>query len=481
VLDVRRRAGRPRRRSAPTTATRGTDAAATSTTDPGPPTTTAPESTQPPVTTAATTTIPERTYDFSAIGPVVQQFVDDRGLNGAGLVVVDRVDGIVHEQYWGEFSADRVSLIASASKMLAAGVLMRLDDQGLLDVDAPVAEAVEWGTGNPEVTPAQLLSNSSGLVGLGPDPGYPPYLCQFLPGGSLADCGAQIFTTPADDADVIPSGHRVPVRRRAVAGRRRRRRSGVGPVVGELVEETYVEPCGVDSLGFNNHWTQFGPIGFSYPKGFDADPSTLAATENPNIEGGAYITAPDYARLLLMQLRDGRCGDEQVLSPEAVAAMHADRIGDVYGGSVDGDGYGLGWWVDRATGRRIDPGAYGAFPWLDLDSGHGAYLVIEATSGSDRRSPTCCSTPWPTPSRRSWLMVLCERRRTGRRSTLTRRRVLDVLCERRRRTTMCAHTRSSSWCRPTPATTASNRVRSRIEPSRRTSLDLTTISWSTLA
>jgi CubicO group peptidase (beta-lactamase class C family) len=364
-----------------TTATGGTDAATTSTPDPGPPTATAPESTQLPATTAATTTISERTYDFPAIGPVVQQFVDDRGLNGAALVVVDRVDGIVYEQYWGEFSADRVSLIASASKMLAAGVLMRLDDQGLLDVDAPVADAVEWGTGNPEVTPAQLISNSSGLVGLGPDPGYPPYLCQFLAIGSLADCGAQIFTTPADDADVIP-----PDTEFRYGGGQWQVAGAVAEAVSdrswdELVQETYVEPCEVGSLGFNNQWTQFGPTGFSYPEAFDADPSTLAPTENPNIEGGAYITAPDYARLLLMQLRDGRCGDEQVLSPEAVASMHADRIGDVYGGSADGDGYGLGWWVDRATGRRSDPGAYGAFPWLDLDSGHGAYLVIEAHVG----------------------------------------------------------------------------------------------------
>jgi CubicO group peptidase (beta-lactamase class C family) len=363
---------------APTTATRGTDAATTSTPDPGPPTATAPESTQPPATTAATTTISERTYDFSAIGPVVQQFVDDRGLNGAGLVIVDRVDGIVHEQYWGEFSADRVSLIASASKMLAAGVLMRLDDQGVLDVDAPVAQAVEWGAGNPDITPAQLLSNSSGLVGLGPDPGYRPYLCQFLPGGSLADCGAQIFTTPADDADVIPpdTAFRYGGGQWQVAGAVAEAVSGRSWA--ELVEETYVEPCGVDSLGFNNHWTQFGPIDFSYPVGFAADPSTLATTANPNLEGGAYITALDYARLLLMHLRDGRCDDERVLSPEAVAAMHADRIGAVYGGSVGGHGYGLGWLVDRTTGRRIDPGAYGAFPWLDLDSGHGAYLVVEA-------------------------------------------------------------------------------------------------------
>ena len=58
-----------------------------------------------------------------AVG-TVQAFVDDRGLNGAGLIVVDRDDGVVYEGYWGEFDADRISLVASSSKMIVAGVLL---------------------------------------------------------------------------------------------------------------------------------------------------------------------------------------------------------------------------------------------------------------------------------------------------------------------------------------------------------------------
>ena len=42
-----------------------------------------------------------------------------------------------------------------------------------------------------------------------------------------------------------------------------------------------------------------------------------------------------------------------------------------------GGGYGMGWWVDRESGRISDPGAYGSIPWLDLGAGYGAYLVIE--------------------------------------------------------------------------------------------------------
>jgi CubicO group peptidase (beta-lactamase class C family) len=335
------------------------------------PATTQPPVTQAPATTSAPATAPER--DFSAIDPIVQDFIDANGLNGAGLVIVDREDGVVHEQYWGEFDADRVSFIASSSKMLTAGVLVRLADQGLIDLDAPVADAVDWGAGNPEITPAQLMSNSSGLVGLFPDPAYRPYLCQFLPNGDIEDCGEVIFETPDDDADLAApdTEFRYGGAQWQVAGALAEAVSG--STWAELIDETYVRPCGVDSLGYNNHFSR--SAGFDYPA---LDPASLPPTENPNMEGGAFIDPPDYGRLLLMHLRGGECDGGRVLDAASVDLMHADRTLSAYGAGAPG--YGMGWWVDRATGRIRDPGAYGAVPWLDLDRGYGAYLVVEATS-----------------------------------------------------------------------------------------------------
>jgi len=362
--------------AAPTTAAPTTAEPTTSTTVP---------TTAAPSTTEATTTGPG-TYDFSAVSPIVQSFVDEHGLNGAGLIVVDRDDGVVHEDYWGEFAADRISLVASSSKMIAGGVLLHLADEGLLDMDAPVADAVDWGSGNPTITPAQLVSSSSGLVGLLDDPGYPPYVCQFLVAGALQDCAAQIFTTPDDDTDVI-----APDTEFRYGGGQWQVAGGLAEAVSgkswsELIDEIYVAPCDLDTLAFTNPWTQrgLGADGFNYPSLFDGDVTKLVPTDNPNIEGGAYVTTGDYAKLLLMQLRGGMCGDDQVLSQASLDRMHSDRIGEVYGGeSRPGVGYGMGWWVDKASGRIDDPGAFGAVPWLDLEDGYGAYLVIEsdATTG----------------------------------------------------------------------------------------------------
>ena len=80
-----------------------------------------------------------------------------------------------------------------------------------------------------------------------------------------------------------------------------------------------------------------------------------------------------------MHLRGGLCNDNRVLSAEAVDRMHDDRIEAVYAGDAGvGTGYGMGWWVDRASAGSLTKGAYGAVPWIDLDDSNGAYLVIEA-------------------------------------------------------------------------------------------------------
>ena len=281
-------------------------------------------------TTSTTSTTAASKYDFSAVGPIVQDFVDQHGLNGAGLIVVDHDDGVIDEEYWGVFGPDRISLVASSSKMITAGVLLRLQDDGLLDIDAPVAAVAPSGTGNPAITPAQLLSNSSGLVGLLPNPGYEPYVCQFFPAGTLQDCAASIFTTADDDADVIApdTEFRYGGAQWQVAGAVAEVASGKSWA--QLIDEIYVQPCGLKTLGYNNHFTQLGAVTFSYPTAFTGDPASLQPTQNPNMEGGVYIAPGDYAELLLMHLRGGRCDGGQVLSQAALDRLHTDRVGPAY-------------------------------------------------------------------------------------------------------------------------------------------------------
>jgi len=335
--------------------------------------------------------------DFSAFDDAVEAAIaahnaanPDAGLRGASAVVVDEEGAVVHSQGYGEYEAERLYLVASASKPLSVGVLMRLADQGLLDLDTPISEYLgEWGEHKTNVTVAQLVSNSSGLPSLGEissptagsNPALLPHFCQYREAGSLETCGKAIYT------DDVPANNRPPDEMYRYGGSQWQLAGAIAEQVSgkswaKLIEETYVEPCGVDSLAYTN---QFEKGGLGYPTFFEADPANLPETQNPSIEGGAYLTAQDYGKLLGMHLRGGTCGSKRVLSKEAVARMQKDRVGgdDGYGpgtGNAGLPGYGLGWWVNDAQGYVASPGAYGAYPLIDQKRRYALFLVIESTT-----------------------------------------------------------------------------------------------------
>jgi CubicO group peptidase (beta-lactamase class C family) len=329
--------------------------------------------------------------EFAEFDQAVEDFLALQKLPGASAVVVHKERGVVHERGYGSFAKERLYLVASGSKILSAGVLMRLADQKLVDLDAPISMPLaSWGDFKMDLSLASLLSNSSGLVSLVDDPLYGPYICQYIAAGKLSDCAKSIYSA-TDSADRKP-----PDTVFNYGGGQWQLAGGIAEVVSgkswaELIRETYVTPCGASSLGYANHYMKASESGDSlaYPPFFQGDLANLPATENPSIEGGAYVTVGDYAKVLLMHLQDGRCGDTQVLSATAVARMREDRIAKVYGGSTSSanlEGYGLGWWIDRQQpGVVVDPGAYGAVAWLDLERDYGAFVALEATSALGER------------------------------------------------------------------------------------------------
>jgi CubicO group peptidase (beta-lactamase class C family) len=346
-------------------------------------------------------------FDFTAFDAAVEAFLKENHLPGASGVIVHKDYGMVHVAGYGSFAADRLYLIASSSKVMSVGVIMRLADQGLLDLDTPISTYLSaWGTHKTDITLAEMLSNSSGMVGLVDNPFYVPYICQYVSSGTLSDCAKLIYT--ANDAADLKK----PDTEFHYGGGQWQLAGGIAEVVSgktwkELVEETYGTPCDVPSIGYTNQYEEAATSGagadaggdggslaaaLSYPRFFKQNVANLPVTDNPSIEGGAYTNAEDYGKILLMHLRGGLCGKNRVLSEKAVARMQVDRIKEAYDGTTTLDptlkGYGLGWWIDRDhPGVVGDAGAYGAMPWLDLPRGYGAFLVLEdnATVGTALR------------------------------------------------------------------------------------------------
>jgi CubicO group peptidase (beta-lactamase class C family) len=321
--------------------------------------------------------------DFSEVDAVIERFVEQNDLAGATAVIVQRDKGQVHQRGYGEFDADRVHLIASGSKIISAGVLLALSDQGALDLDAPISDILSaFGQHKPGVTTAQCLSGSSGLLGFSGGTSYGPYVCQYIESGTLQGCTKSLYI--ADDQDTLIA----PDTEFRYGGAQWQIAGGVAELVSkkswaQLIDEIYKQPCDVPSLGYDNQYIRAQLEGHErgYPDFFSAKGPT-ANVRNPNIEGGAYINSGDYGKLLLMHLRGGLCGDTRVLSEEAVARMQEDRIAETFGGrtGVAGmQGYGMGWWIDRDDpGVVMDPGLYGGRAWLDNNRGYAAFIAIEA-------------------------------------------------------------------------------------------------------
>ncbi len=300
---------------------------------------------QPAATPAAPVTLKSPApleVDFSAADALAEKWVKEIKLPGAALLVM--YEGrVIHEKFFGDYSASTVIPIASASKWLAGAVIMSLVDDKVLDLDKPIGEVL---TTLPEdkrsITLGQLFSHTSGLP------------------GDIA--GAASWTASVDE--VIKSVGEAKMENEPGAAFKYGGASMqlaaamackvTGKTWHELFEQRIATPCAMKN-------TQFGRLG---------------KMPNPQVAGGSSSTLGDYANFLTMLANKGEFNGTRVLSEAAVAEMLKDRTKDAKKARaslmrmLDGSGYGVGNWVDRknAKGESVansSPGAFGFVPWID--------------------------------------------------------------------------------------------------------------------
>jgi len=306
----------------------------------------------------------------------LQQFLDEsERYDGISVTLVDELQGTVHEAAFGDHTTDIVVMLASSSKMPAATLLMALDDdEGLnFDVDAPISQFLPWEGVYGDRTGAQLVSNTSGIPGLsslanleGDLGNLLLHSCQFFPVGTLEECGQIIYSTELNGT--VP-----PDTTFDYGGSQWQLAGAVAEQVSnsswrQTFDEYIADPCELEVF-------QFGNI-IGNPQAWSGHPDSLLGLDNPNIEGGAISNLQDYAKILLMHLRGGMCGDNRVIDGESVAFMQVDR------GGVHGTPYGMGWWITPAEdgGQPTifwDPGAFGSIAWLDMERRIGGFVAID--------------------------------------------------------------------------------------------------------
>lgn len=266
----------------------------------------------------------------------------------------------------GDIDEDAQLPVASASKWMAAALVMSVVDEGKLSLDEPISRYLPaFGGPVGEVTLRELLAQTSGegslldMTDIKQDPRI-----------TLAESAALIAKLPLQHPPGTVFSYGGPGFQ--VAG------AAVEAVTGkrwaELFDTRIAQPLGMQ----HTYWEHLPNHGVP-----------ASETQNPLLQGGVVTTAQDYMRFLTMLAENGSVNGRRVLSGKAVREMEtAQTIGKpkgymppgMRGGTAE---YALGNWCEswdaaHACILTSSPGALGTFPWIDRKSGvYGIFFTRE--------------------------------------------------------------------------------------------------------
>ncbi len=368
------------------------------------------------------------TEGLAAVDAGISGLIASGELAGASLLVARR-GKVVHRALLGlkdidrsEASAqDTIYRIYSMTKPVTAVAMMVLWDRGLWSPDDPIArhlpefaDVTLGGGGAPSHAPTmrELMTHTAGL-GYGFDPSEPTDAAYIAEGVWQA----------ADLADMMRRLSRAPL---AYDPGSRWRYSISMDVQGAIIErltgrtlpdfmrEEVFAPLGMVDTDFFVPGAKMARLATLYRRSkkrglveaenalFDRDPSRIPKL--PSGGGGLFSTIDDYARFAQMLLGRGSLGGVRVISPEAVALMTANHLGDdlLAGGYGVGHqsirpGFGHGFngavFTDPAlAGSRVGRGTYqwdgaaGTWFWVDPEN---ELVFVGMIQRLDERSPPC--------------------------------------------------------------------------------------------
>jgi len=255
----------------------------------------------------------------------------------------------------GDFDANKVVSVASASKWVSSVVLMRLVEQGVLTLDAPLNTYIPDLTGHwADTTLRQLLSHSSGAG--------PGHAIENPPGMSYREHFEQLIKIPVKNEPGVKFSYGGISMQ--ISGYIAEQASGKR--WSQLFDELVATPAGME------HSTYGHP--FWYSPGVEI--------QSPNLAGGLYASGQDYFNFLTALSADGIA--RRLLTDDSLGQMESDQTSTLVHHSVRGPlpedwFYGLGLWCESPLEGRCQKinsaGAFGTFPWIDRESGTYGVLV----------------------------------------------------------------------------------------------------------
>ena len=355
-----------------------------------------------------------------AIDAVMRRHVDSGTIQGA-VTAVARRGKLVHFEAYGlmdvargrAMQADAIFRMASSSKPVLAAAAMILIEEGLLHPADEVAtylpqfaqmqvavseqstkgakgEAPEYRLVPAErpLTIRHLLTHTAGLAGGGlgeavadlPEVGPQDTLASYVPRYAGMPLDFQPGTAWGYSARV---GHDVVARVIEIVS---------GQPYDEFVRARIFEPLGmIDTHFFLPPEKESRRVVIqgidAKAKNWDGESRYVSAS------GGLSSTAADYLRFEQMLANGGALFGNRILSPQSVAAMSRNQVGDLYqwDGKLPGMGFGYAVAVvldpaaansARGQGAFGWGGAFGTTTWAD--PAHDLAAVLMVQQGSDR-------------------------------------------------------------------------------------------------
>jgi CubicO group peptidase (beta-lactamase class C family) len=258
----------------------------------------------------------------------------------------------------GEFDADKVVPIASASKWVSSAVLMRLVEQGVLTLDAPLKSYIPELAGHwADATLRQLLSHSSGAG--------PGHAIENPPNMPYREHFEQLIQKPVNNAPGVEFSYGGISMQ--IAGYVAEQASGKR--WSQLFDELVATPSGMERSAYGHP--------FWHSPGIEI--------QSPNLAGGLYASGQDYFNFLTA-LSPGEMG-RRLLTEESIGQMESDQTSNLVQnmrGPIPEDwSYGLGLWCESPIEGRCtqinSAGAFGTYPWIDRESGTYGVLVTLGT------------------------------------------------------------------------------------------------------
>jgi len=279
----------------------------------------------------------------------------------------------------------------SISKPVTAVAVLRLVEQGVLDLDEDVNRYLtSWkvpsnGSWQPRVTLRQLLSHTGGLTVHG-FPGYSrdrpiPTLVQVLNGEQPPANTAPIRVDTVPGAQFRYSGGGTTIAQQLLI-------DVLGKPFPEIVHELVLGPLGMTSSTYEQPlpgalWDR-AASGHAGDDGTNAKPVEGKWNVYPEMAAAGLWTTPSDLARFAIEIQRARAGQSnRILSATTVAEMLSPQVPDPLGD----DQIGIGFFLERRTGSRFGHGGvdHGFVANLTAyaEGGLGAAIMTNAYSGGE--------------------------------------------------------------------------------------------------